>query len=282
MRWVEYDATKIVYPDTWEVRAEEYFKELKAAKTDKDRKKILNDTKKRIWSELKLELRKLSHGKCWYTEALQAGTDVDVDHYRPKGRVAELLGASPPHEGYWWLAYDPANYRFSCIVANRRRHDVEAGRTGGKADHFPIQHETDRAYDADHASEKPLLIDPCVAHEADLITFKADGEAMPRFSVKHVYKHEKAEKSIEYYSINHTDFVTARLELRDRIKKLKKDAKRFFSKLETGDADHENGYASAIAELARLRSAAEPFSSFCAAMIDPSPKDDYLFGLRNC
>lgn len=280
MRPIDYDPSKITYPPDWSDRAKELAQKLTEAKDSEARKKILSDPNNRIWSELKSELRKLSHGKCWYTEALQVGTDVDVDHYRPKGRVAELLGAVPAHEGYWWLAYDPENYRFSCIVANRRRHDVEAGRTGGKADHFPIQHEADRAYSGDCTAEKPMLIDPCVAHEPDLITFKNDGEAMPRFSKDHEYKHGKAARSIELYSINHSEFVTARLDLRDRIEQLKKDAKRFFGKLESGDADHENGYANAIAELARLRSAPEPFSAFCAAMIDPSSHEDYLFGLR--
>ncbi|TPK59702.1 hypothetical protein FJ930_29125 [Mesorhizobium sp. B2-4-15] len=283
MRRIEYDPAKIAYPPDWKDRAASLLQQLTDAADIATRQKILGDANNRIWAELKLELRKLSQGKCWYTEALQAGTDVDVDHYRPKGRVAELIAAEPPHPGYWWLAYDPSNYRFSCIVANRRRQDVEAGRTGGKADHFPIQHEVDRAYveNVDYSAEKPLLIDPCVAHEPDLITFKEDGEAMPRFSADQDYKHRKAAKSIELYSINHSDFVKARLELRDRIEKLKKDAKRFFAKLETGDADHESGYASTIAELARLRSASAPFSAFCAATIEPSSHEDYLFPLRH-
>lgn len=281
MRRIDYDPTKIAYPPGWKDKAADLLQQLEAA-DPAARSKILADQKNRIWSDLKLELRKLSHGKCWYTESQQSGTDVDIDHYRPKGRVAELVGADFPHPGYWWLAYEPSNYRYSCTVANRRRHDVEAGRTGGKADHFPIQHEADRAFAAegDHNAEKPLLIDPCIAHEPELIIFKNDGEAMPRFSAEHPYKYVKAARSIELYSINHSEFVTERLELRDRIESLKQDAKRFFGKLETGDAVHEAGYESAIKELSRLRSATSPFSAFCAAMIDPASNEDYLFGLR--
>jgi hypothetical protein len=282
MRRIEYDAAKIAYPADWKDRASDLLQKLKDASDAKSRQAILKDGTNGIWSELKLELRKLSHGKCWYTESPQAGTDVDVDHFRPKGRIAELIGTDPQHPGYWWLAYEPSNYRYSCIVANRRRHDVEAGRTGGKADHFPIDSENDRASlpGCDHEAEKPLLIDPCVPHEPELITFKDDGEAMPRFSTGHPYKHAKATRSIELYSINHSEFVTARLELRDRIEKLKQDARRFFAKLESGDAVHEAGYASAIAELSRLRSSSAPFSAFCAAIIEPATHEDYLFGLR--
>lgn len=283
MRRINYDPTKINYPADWKGRATDLLNQLSNAEDGVARHKILTDPKNRIWSELKVELRDLSNGKCWYTEAKQLGTDVDVDHYRPKGRVAELVAADPAHPGYWWLAYEPENYRYSCIVANRRRHDIDTGRTGGKADHFPIQHEADRAYasTADYGAEKPLLIDPCKPYEPELITFKDDGEAMPRFPADPAYKHVKAAKSIELYSINHSDFVSARLDLRDRINDLKKDAKRFYSKLETGDAVHESAYSQAIAELAKLRSASEPFSAFCAALIEPSSHEDYLYALRH-
>lgn len=46
-------------------------------------------------------LEKLFHDKCAYCESSTlAGADWDVEHYRPKGRVAER----PDHPGYYWLA----------------------------------------------------------------------------------------------------------------------------------------------------------------------------------
>lgn len=283
MRPIDYDTSKIDYPDDWKEKAAELLRQLMEAPDAKARHDILTDKNNRIWSELKRQLRELSHGKCWYTESPQVGTDVDVDHFRPKGRVAERTKAATPHPGYWWLAYEPSNFRYSCIVANRRRHDVEAGRTGGKADHFPIYRESARASSpaSDHRMEKPLLIDPCVAHEPDLITFKDDGEAMPRFDARHRYKHAKAKRSIKLYSINHSEFVAARLELRDRIERLKENARVFYSKLEAGDAAHEQAYASAIGELARLRRPSAPYSAFSAALIDAAAHEEYLFGLRS-
>lgn len=234
-----------------------------------------------LWAELRPMLKALSHGKCWYTEAPQQGTDVDVDHFRPKRRVAELAGGNNPHPGYWWLAFDPSNYRYSCIVANRRRRDLSTGRVGGKADAFPIQDEAQRANspDADYDAEKPLLIDPCVDSDTRLIAYKADGEAMPRFPISETYKHAKANKSIDLYSINHSDFVKARLELLNQLERLCSDARRYFRRLEDGDADHERGYRRAIAELSRLRSSTQPFSAFCSAMIERYRHEDYLFGL---
>src|SRR5215470_5179753 len=64
-----------------------------------------------VWKDLKEKLRTLSHGKCWYCESIDPRSDNAVDHYRPKGNVR---GATPPHEGYWWLAFEWSNYRFSC------------------------------------------------------------------------------------------------------------------------------------------------------------------------
>lgn len=45
--------------------------------------------------------------------------------------------------------------------------------------------------------------------------------------------------------------------------------------------DQVYGYARAIAELARMRSAPAPFSAFCAALIEPSLHEDYLYALRH-
>lgn len=281
MRRIRFDPERLEYPDGWRERAELLLKSLNEATDAAARARIIHDNP--IWTDLRPLLRRLSNGKCWYTEAKQEGTDVDVDHFRPKKRVAELADAASSHFGYWWLAYDPSNYRYSCIVANRRRHDVEFGRTGGKADHFPIFQETERARepDADHSSERPLLIDPCVAGEPELITFKEDGEAMPRFAdtTGNSYKYRKAEKSIELYSINHSEFVKARLDLRDEIEKLRQDALRYFKKIETGDSDHEAGYSRAIEQLDLLRAEDQPYSAFCSAMINRFRHEEYLYGL---
>jgi len=94
-----------------------------------DRSKVINDHS-HVWGLFKGALRTLSHGKCWYCEAIDARSDNAVDHYRPKGNVR---GATPRHEGYWWLAFEWSNYRFSCTYCNSIR--KSAGKTGGKQDY---------------------------------------------------------------------------------------------------------------------------------------------------
>lgn len=125
---------------------------------------------------VKAELERLFHGKCAYCESrYDYMAPVDVEHYRPKGKVQE----EKDHDGYWWLAADWTNLLPSCIDCNRKRRQptpkpsanllemVETG-TGtritstGKKDSFPLAEGSIRATTAarELTGEKPLLIDP--------------------------------------------------------------------------------------------------------------------------
>jgi hypothetical protein len=128
--------------------------------------------------EVKRALEALFHGKCAYCETFFANSaPVDVEHYRPKGRVAE----DTSHPGYWWLAMDWHNLLPSCIDCNRRRGQIVVGqgsslqdllrtsrtRTGhptsqsGKQDSFPIAGARIPAESTNYAAEAALLLDPC-------------------------------------------------------------------------------------------------------------------------
>lgn len=279
MRKVDYDPSKVEWPEDLMEKAAKLTATLKG-EADQAKRVALIEENQNVWKAAKVALKKLFNGKCWYTESPQAGTDVDVDHFRPKGRVADVSINGASHPGYWWLAFNLANYRYSSIVANRRRRDIETDHVGGKADHFPIWNEADRATnpDADYENEKPLLIDPCKASDVSLITFKEDGEAMPRWDADQPYKNLKAIKSIDLYHLNHSDFVKARIVLRDQVYKHVSDARRFFVKLETGDADHERAYEAAISGLIQLCHKDSPYSSFCLACLSNYKRDEYLAG----
>lgn len=69
--------------------------------------------------DVRYALEALFHGKCAYCETrYDVGAPVDIEHFRPKGEVADL----PGHPGYWWLAADWGNLLPSCIDCNRRRY----------------------------------------------------------------------------------------------------------------------------------------------------------------
>lgn len=270
MRHIEIDFNHLNLPDNWREKSQELTEALLAEQDAGKRAQIIEKNQNH-WKLIKPVLAQLFNHKCWYTEAPQQGTDVDVDHYRPKKRVQETVQDIQPHDGYWWLAFRLDNYRYSCIVANRRRTDVETGLTGGKADHFPVLDESCRAKtpQCDLEAEQPILLDPLKATDVQLLVLNPNGEAMPRYSEKNQpRKFLRADKSIELYSINHSDLVRARIELRDIINDEIKAAKRFFNKLETGDADNDLAYEKAIKRLRKMRSIDSPYSSFCISYID--------------
>lgn len=277
MRHVEFNPERLTLPENWLEKVRALKLRIEEELNPKLRGKLINDNGD-LWKEVKPELAKLFNFKCWYTESPQQGTDVDVDHYRPKKRVQETESTDTPHPGYWWLAFKLENYRYSCIVANRRRKDTESGVVGGKVDHFPLINEAQRARTplCDLDAEQPVLLDPTKASDVALITFKNDGEAMPSRPEHMQRQHFRASESIKYYNLNHSDFVRCRIELRDEMDELIKGAKRYFNKLESGDADNDLAYEQSISKLRKMRSIKSPFSSFCLAYLDQfRHKEDY-------
>lgn len=151
MRYI--DLSKLTFPEGW-------IKIAKDAKTEanNDIKKI--NKKSHVWSEIKSYLEKLSFDKCWYCECKQIRSDNAVDHFRPKGRVANT---EPKHIGYTWLAFDYENYRYACTYCKSKRKNSDTDETEGKGDEFPLINESKRAYiESDNIKlEKPILLDPC-------------------------------------------------------------------------------------------------------------------------
>jgi hypothetical protein len=66
------------------------------------------------------------YGKCAYCERRYK---LDVEHFRPKGRITDENGQIINATGYYWLCYEWSNLLPSCISCNRE---------GGKMDKFPI------------------------------------------------------------------------------------------------------------------------------------------------
>jgi uncharacterized protein (TIGR02646 family) len=170
------------------------------------RSKIISE-KQEVWKRLKQKLRDLSHQKCWYCESIDPRSDNAVDHYRPKGNVKE---SAPPHKGYWWLAFDWRNFRFSCTFCNSIR--TSATTSGGKHDYFPLWDEKARAQsdEDDIDDEQPLLLDPTNPLHIGLIAFADDGTPGPAFDAIRKLEHAMAKESIKYYHLDHPLLVERR------------------------------------------------------------------------
>ena len=129
-------------------------------------------------------LSKLFFDKCAYCEYPLTRTDTNIEHYRPKSRVAE----APTHPGYYWLAYDWSNLLPACTSCNQRRKELSAwpattrAPSAGKADSFPLEDETRRAYSpsAELSDEEPVLVNPTVDEPTLHIRFDPFGMPIPR------------------------------------------------------------------------------------------------------
>lgn len=225
MRWVDIDQLEI--PDGWEEKADTALNRLREAIGRAEQQAIIagsdvklarkavitrelkKKSRTKIWRELAPQLAKLCNKKCWYSESLNPGSDKDVDHFRPKNRVDE----DPEHEGYWWLAFNWRNYRYSCQWCNQRRVDAQNRTEGGKWDRFPVSGTFRASREIDNwESEDINLLDPIDPDDWKLLTFLPNGEPTPA-RPEGTREYERAEISIQVYHLHCQELV------RDRKKK---------------------------------------------------------------
>lgn len=139
-------------------------------------------------SSVRAALRQVFGPKCCYCESLLLGTQAgDIEHYRPKARVAVHNAARTTvsyKPGYYWLASRWTNLLLACADCNRPRTQLDEGdeeRVFGKANYFPIADEGLRASTQDVlAAESALLLDPCVDEPADHLAFTVEGQVQPK------------------------------------------------------------------------------------------------------
>ncbi len=166
--------------------------------------------------EVKAALNELFHHKCAYCESFFGATQpVDVEHFRPKSGV--IVDGKLKKPAYYWLAADWNNLLPSCIDCNRRRkHKLDSGKefSAGKANLFPIEHESRRAEAPDlERKEERLLINPCCDRPDAHLEFVDEG--VVRAVVKSGNRPSgKGVASIEVFGLQRPELVQAR---RDRL-----------------------------------------------------------------
>jgi hypothetical protein len=153
------------------------------------------------WSPVKDRLTAKLGNKCWYTEAELVGAHLTIDHYRPVCH-------------YWWLAYDPENYRVACSFANSPEDKRENG-SGGKGDKFPLLGLAQRARGRNKLRiEKPVILDPSKHEDCELLAFQPDGQ--PILNPKHAadpIAARRVDESKILLNLNHPDFNSKREQL---------------------------------------------------------------------
>ena len=184
--------------------------------------------------EVKQRLEALFFGKCAYCESFFAAVGpVDIEHYRPKGAVAE----HPGHGGYWWLAMAWDNLLPSCIDCNRKRKQaipaatislVDLYRFGlapgsgqsGKKDSFPIAGVYAAKDGDDLAGEHPLLLNPCRDYPDEHLSFDFGSGVSLALYLAHgtAGPSVRGATSIQVYGLNRLALVQARTRLMRQLR----------------------------------------------------------------
>lgn len=169
--------------------------------------------------EIEKALETLFYKKCAYCEMQYATTgDLNIEHFRPKGRVTLNNGAhlSP---GYWWLAAEWTNLLPSCTRCNQRREYTinEESLSLGKQDYFPLPIDDSlrqRPTIINIKHELPLLINPTNEDPMDYIYFEnnlEDNTSIAKAKDTNTHIEKKGKASILYYALNRPDLVRSRV-----------------------------------------------------------------------
>jgi hypothetical protein len=206
--------------------------------------------------------------KCAYCEcSLRPGQIGDVEHFRPKGAVADVnfnkvfLDARrrKPHPGYFWLAYDVTNLLPACQLCN------EAGLGGGKRERFPLLDESTRARKpGDEKHERPALINPAAEDPAPHFVLCTATGTLGLVT-------ERAEMCDKVFNLNREDLMRER---RRAYATTRQNVKTLLNET-LGD---EQEYRRMIDELQRVKSGAAAYALACRqALRDSKPAIDRLF-----
>lgn len=167
MRFINLDAHRP--SEAWLKKSDELTKQLIELHKKGDieaRNKLIEDNSAH-WGEIKEWLLKLSHNKCWFSEARDIFSHMDVEHFRPKREAKQLDGTV--RDGYWWLAFDYRNYRVCGNVGNRKK--------GGW---FPLKLGSAISTSEQPCEEMeiPYFLDPTDPYDVKLLAFDEEGKAI--------------------------------------------------------------------------------------------------------
>lgn len=181
-------------PVDWVADAEAVTQQLRVAANEPARDAIIA-ANEALWRDDRIRdwLLGQFNNKCWYSEAQDSVSSIHVDHYRPKGRVKQELGANPEC-GYWWLAFSWNNYRICGQLLNVKKGDL-----------FPIIEGVRCTADnpVSLQLEAPVLIDP-LSDQTRLISYEKDEDACIAVVAAGIAEPDitRAEKTIEIMGLN--------------------------------------------------------------------------------
>ncbi|QQS06271.1 MAG: hypothetical protein IPK50_05100 [Fibrobacterota bacterium] len=245
-------------PAAWLKKSDELTKELIRFHQAGDiagRNKFIDDNSDH-WGQIKEWLANLSHGKCWFSEAKEIYSHMDVEHFRPKKEAKHLDGTV--RDGYWWLAFDYHNYRLCGNVGNRKK--------GGW---FPLQ---DGSRVSMHNrrcenSEDAYLLDPTDPLDVGMLICDLDGSLRPADPNESSWSHQRARVTIQRLKLNeHVPLAELRRSIWQSVNQKIDRFRAAIQSSENGGDPHSRGKADEIAR--ELRSMVNPKSELSTVAKD--------------
>ncbi|MGZ4955935.1 MAG: hypothetical protein ACXV8Q_12555 [Methylobacter sp.] len=148
------------------------------------------------WGKLKPWLLALSAGKCWFSEARDIYSHLDVEHFRPKKEAKAIDGAL--RDGYWWLAFDYMNFRACGNVGNRKKGGWFPLNKGSHCSTYDMRCEE---------SEVHYLLDPIDSDDVNLLAFDEEGKAIAAPGVS-VWDESRVDETIKRLKLNEHEALT--------------------------------------------------------------------------
>ena len=175
---------------------------------------VIIDANENLWKELRDWLYSLSHGKCWYSEARDVFSYVDVEHYRPKAQVKRKARGTKK-EGYWWVAFDWQNYRMCGQVGNKKK-----GIFFPLAELSPVSTWGGLSIN----NELPLLLDPAKEGDSAFLSFNEEG-AVEALADADPLSRLRVKETVEKLNLNYPRLKKARQRVWGRCRRVIDDCR---------------------------------------------------------
>lgn len=236
--------------EEWLELAENLTNSLLDAESEEVRKQIISDNDS-MWGELKNTFSALMKRKCWYSESVNDFTHCHVDHFRPK--LKAVGEDKKDYGGYWWLAFDWTNYRYSGPAGNIR-----------KRDYFHVNANKANSYNDSIEDEDIRFLDPTEPGDPEKLKFDNEGVVSPKEMDTNKRDYVNAEYTIRRLNLNIEGLVEGR---RDRYR----TAARIIRSIERLLAKQDANFTPARRQLIKskqkeLLSLANKYSPYSAAV----------------
>lgn len=242
---------------SWLGKVTDVNNELSKTKTVQQHKAMVDDNDG-LWKDDKLKewMLSLSHDKCWYTEVKCGAEYLEVEHFRPKGSVKNEDGTKVT-DGYYWLAFNLANYRLSKPMPNRK-----------KGSYFPIFNENARATSNQdcHLDEQPYFLDPVSPRDHLLLSFNDNGKAVPELNIRQ-NQIKRVTFTVKHLGLNHQLLNRRRKEVWKATRQLFHRYTQLLIKADKGSIKAESKAEEVVDQLYDLVSPNSEFSSVAKASL---------------